>query len=74
MEKQKPKYRHIHFFECIVCHKKRRSSLSFKKAQNGVCKKCQKIEENKNQMRLFELEPEEGLNTDHVQLQTAAHG
>lgn len=54
-ENIKPKRRFIYFYECIRCHKKRRSTVVYLKAKERVCKKCKKIEIDERQMKLFDL-------------------
>ncbi len=46
------KWRKINFYNCVGCQKKR-STFFYKKAKEGICRKCRKAEVNENQTALF---------------------
>lgn len=47
------KERRLYYYTCEGCGKQNRHSFKKKKAKLKVCKKCRKLEVNKNQLALF---------------------
>lgn len=57
---KKYKERRLYFYTCSKCGKENRCSFKRSKAKHAICRKCKKVELNKDQMPLF-VQPVDGV-------------